>query len=139
MEFAQTMKEIWEETASSLRLAAEQMKKFYDQHRGDARIYQKGDQVWLEGYNLATDRPSKKLDNKRYGPFKIEKKIGAAAYKLTLPKTWKNIWPVFNEILLTPYKPPTYDQQRHTPPPPPVLVDDQEEYEIHEIMDSKLY
>jgi hypothetical protein len=87
------------------------MKHFYDRHRKDAYPYKPGDKVWLEGYNLQTDRPSKKLSNKCYGPFTILSKIGAAAYKLKLPRTWKSVWPVFNELLLTPYKEPVYDSQ----------------------------
>ena len=133
------MKNIWEETGASLRLAAEQMKHFYDCHRKDAYPYKPGDKVWLEGYNLQTDRPSKKLSDKCYGPFTILSKIGTAAYKLKLPRTWKSIWPVFNELLLTPYKEPANDSQRHPPPPPPPeIIEDQEEYEVNEIHDSKL-
>jgi hypothetical protein len=139
-EFAQDLHAIWDEAAASLRLANEQMKRFYDKHRGDARKYQPNDQVWLEGYNFTTDRPSKKLSDKRYGPFKIISKVGAAAYKLQLPRTWKHVWPVFNELLLTPYTPPHYEIQRQPPPPPPVLADEGHlEYEVLEIMDSKLY
>jgi len=47
---------------------------------------------------------------------------------------------VFNEIFLTPYKSPTFPtQQSQQPPPLPEIVDDHEEYEVQEIMDSKLY
>ena len=55
IEFAQTMKDIWEETAASLRLAAEQMKTFYNHHCKYATPYKPGDKVWLEGYNLQMD------------------------------------------------------------------------------------
>lgn len=133
------MHKIWEETGSSLRMASEQMKHFYDHHRKDVTDYKVGDKVLLESYNLQTNRPSKKLDNKCYGPFTITTKVGAAAYKLQLPKTWKSIWPVFNKLLLTPYKSPHYEQQQKTPPQPPEIVDRQEEYEIDEIHNSKLY
>jgi hypothetical protein len=81
------MKDIWEETGASLRLATEQMKHFYNLHCKDAQPYQPGDKVWLEGYNLQSDRPSKKLGDKHYRPFTINSKIGAAAYKLKLPRT----------------------------------------------------
>ena len=84
------------------------------------------------------DRPSKTLSDKHYRPFTILSKIGAAAYKLKLPRTWKSIWPVFNKLSLTPYKEPVYDSQRHPPPPPPGIIEDQEEYEVNEIHDSKL-
>jgi hypothetical protein len=137
-EFAQTMETIWEETAAALRIAAEQMKRYYDQHRAESRSYKPGDLVLLEGSNLTTIRPSKKLDHKRFGPFEILSKVGAAAYKLKLPRTWKTVWPVFNEVLLTPYTPPQFETQQHPPPPPPVLVEQEPEYEVEEIIDSKL-
>jgi transposase InsO family protein len=140
VEFKQQMDQIWEETQAALRLSAEQMKKFYDRKREPSRNYQVGDMVWLEGYNIPTNQPSKKLGDKRYGPFKILSKHGAAAYKLSLPKTWRSIWPIFNEIFLTPYVPPTFPTQKMQQPPPlPEVVDDHEEYEVQEIMDSRLY
>jgi len=41
----------------------------------------------LKILNLKTKRPSKKLNFKKIGPFKIIKKILILNYKLTLPKT----------------------------------------------------
>jgi hypothetical protein len=78
------------------------------------------------------------LDDKRYGPFEVLQKIGNAAYKLKLPRTWRSIWPVFNEIFLTPYKPPAFESQIAAPRPPPEIVEEEEEYEVEKIMDSKL-
>ena len=57
-----------------------------------------GDKVWLEATNILTDQPTKKLNDKQFDPFRILKKIGAALYKLDIPKTWKRVHPVFNEI-----------------------------------------
>ena len=138
MEFAQEMSKIWEETESALCLATEQMKKYYDRKRSDARDYKPGDKVWLKGYNITTDRPSKKLDDKRYGPFEVLRKVGKAAYKLKLPRTWRSIWPVINEMFLTPYTPPSHRSQEKSPRPLPQIIDNYEEYEIEEIMDSKM-
>ena len=135
IEFAQELAKIWEETECALKISAEQMKKFYDRKRGNARVYKPGDKVWLEGQNIATDRPSRKLDDRRYGPFEILKQIGEAAYKLKLPHTWKSIWPVFNEVFLTPYVPSSRPGPQR---PLPQLVDDVEEYEVESIVDSKL-
>jgi hypothetical protein len=88
------------------------MKRYYDQHRADSRSYKPGDLVLLEGSNLTTIRPSKKLDHKHFGPFEILSKVGTAAYKLKLPRTWKTVWPVFNEVLLTPYTPLQFETQQ---------------------------
>ena len=60
------------------------------------------------------------------------------AYRLKLPATWKKIHPVFNEALLMPYKPPTYPQQQQPQPAPPVIVEGDEEYEVDEILDSRM-
>ena len=78
----------------------------------DARNYEKGDKAWLEGSNITTTQPSKKLGEKRYGPFKVLGKEGLTAYRLKLPTMWKKIHLVFNEALLPPYKPPAYPQQQ---------------------------
>jgi len=84
-----------------------------------------------------SERPSKKLDHPRYGPFMIAKKHGRSSYELTLPKTWK-IFPVFNEALLTPFTEPSYPgQQDNSTRPPPEIIDDDEEYEIEEIIHSR--
>ena len=58
------------------------------------------DNMWLESKNIHSNRLSKKLDNKKYGPFKISKNIGLGAFQLELPEGWA-IHDVFNEDLLT--------------------------------------
>ena len=55
-----------------------------------------GKSTWLEATNITTDRPSKKLDEKRWGPFKVISKISALSYKLDLPHNWKQVHNVFN-------------------------------------------
>src|SRR5439155_24041465 len=93
-----------------------------------------GDKVWLLSTNIRTERPSKKLDWKRLGPFSITKHIGTQAYQLALPKSMR-IHPVFHVSLLEPYKAPSI---AHTPPPPPpVMLDSEEEFEVDQILASK--
>jgi len=65
------------------------MKWHYDEYRQNAPEYQPGDLVYLEGTHLKSDHPSKKLDDCRFGPFKVLQKVGECAYKLNLPRTWK--------------------------------------------------
>ena len=92
----------------------------------------------MEGSNITTTRPSKKLGEKRHGPFEVLGKEGLTAYRLKLPTTWKKIHPVFNEALLTPYIPPAFPQQQLPRPAPPVIVEGDEEYEVDEILDSQM-
>ena len=69
------MKKIHEETQLALLQAQETMKRNYDQHKGPSCKYKEGDQVWLEGTNITTDRPMKKLGDKRHSPFQVVNKI----------------------------------------------------------------
>ena len=126
-----------EEAQSALKKAAADMKKFYDRTRGEAIDYKPGDLVLLEATNLNTDRPMKKLDDKRYGPFEILEKVGNSAYKLKLPPSMSRIHPVFNEVLLSPYHPPIFDSQPHITNPEPIIVDKEPEWEVEEIISSR--
>lgn len=101
--------------------------------------YKKGDKVYLEGINLTMTRPMAKLSDKRYGPFAIEKKIGLSSYKLKLPSRWKRVHPVFNEHLLTPFRPPQYpSQQAQRPDPPPDIDDPEAEWDVESIAEASM-
>ena len=99
------------------------------------RTFKIGDQVWLEATNLKTKRPSKKLDHKCFGPFKIIKQVGAAAYQLQLPPTW-TIHNTFNQDLLTKWTEPKYGSQKKKALPPPDLIEGEMEYEVGKILNK---
>jgi hypothetical protein len=127
--------ETQEDLKSALLLAQERMKKFYDRNAGKLPTFNVGDKMYLEMENLKSDRPSKKLDHRRVGPYKIIRQVGSHAYQLDLPPTMK-IHPVFHVSLLTPYVVDTIPGRIHEEPPP-VIIDDEEEWELEEILDSK--
>ena len=79
------------------------MSKYYDKKSKKAPSYRKGDLVMLNGKNLRTRRPSRKLEHKLYGPFKVEKVLSPTAIRLELPKRWR-IHNVFHVSLLEPYR-----------------------------------
>jgi hypothetical protein len=96
-----------------------------------------GQRVWLEGTNLKTSHPTKKFAPKCYGPFPITDVISPVVYRLTLPPSWK-IHNVFHVSLLMPYK----ETEEHRPnftKPPPELIEEQEEYEVEQVLASRLY
>ena len=136
-QFANRMKEIHEEAAIALRQAADRMKEKFDAHTRPAKEYSPGDKVYLESTNLKTHRPSRKLDDKRFGPFDVIEKIGRSAYKLKLPNSWQALHPVFNESYLTPYRSSQFSQQHKPPPPPSIEIEGEPEYEVEEIRDSR--
>ena len=61
-------------------------------------IYDKGDMVFLSSRNISTERPSRKLDDKILGPFKVSEKVGLS-YRLELPSSIQ-IHDVFHPSLL---------------------------------------
>ena len=73
-----------EELKSLAELAATRIKHFYDEWANEAPDYQAGDLVFLERSDLRSTRPSRKLDYKRFGPFKITQKLSSTAYHLEL-------------------------------------------------------
>jgi hypothetical protein len=113
-------------------------KLHFDSHVKSLPDFKVGDLVWLSRRNISTVRPSPKLDHRRLGPFKIIQCIGESklAFKLELPHTMR-IHPVFYGSLLTLYCLNTIPG-RVQPPAPPVTVDGHEEYEVREILDSKI-
>ena len=133
------MTNIHKTAATALQKAAEDMKRFHNQHAGEEPSYKPGTKVFLDGRNLTTSQPSSKMEDKWFGPYEVLEKIGASVYKLKLPKTMKVIHPVFNVSLLKPFMEPAFNSQIKPPPPPPVLVDSEEEYEVDEILNSHLH
>ena len=75
------------------------MKSQFDKKRQNLQGLKERDNIWLEAKNIYLNRPSKKLDQKRYGPFKISKNIGQEAFQLELLEGWM-IHNVFNKDLL---------------------------------------
>jgi len=62
------------------------MKRQFDKKRRNPQGLKVRDHVWLENKKIHLNQPSKKLDNKRYGLFKILKDIGSGAFKLEYHK-----------------------------------------------------
>ena len=88
--------------------------------------------MWLENKNIHSNRPSKKLDNKRYEPFRISKDIGSEAFQLELPEGWM-IHNIFNEDLLTQCVEPKFKEQHEKPAPLLMIINEEEEYEVEEV------
>jgi len=65
---------------SALAKAKEDMARYYDQRRTPAPEFKPGDMVYLDASDISTTRPSKKLDDRRLGPYKVEKRVGRNDY-----------------------------------------------------------
>ena len=106
---------------------------YYDKKRM-SKNYAIGQQVWLSAQNIQTTRPNKKLDFKRHRPFWILDAVGKQAYWLELPNSM-NVHFVFYVLLLEPY----IGSNRIKDASPSVLVKNKEEYEVKQVLDSRLH
>jgi hypothetical protein len=130
--FAENLREAHTRLKDNLIAAQDQQTR----HAGGKTMkFEVGDLVWLSTRNIRTTRPSKKLDYKRIGPFKVSKVVNDNAYHLELPSTMR-IHNVFHISLLDRYLPPIDGQ--HPSEPQATIVDDNDEYEVERILDSKL-
>jgi len=131
------MTQLHESLRNEMVAAQLRQKEYYDLHRKPDPNLQSGDMVWLLPRHIKTTRPSKKLDYKKMGPFKILAKIGTSAYKLALPPSMA-IHNTFHISLHEPYQDNRFPSEIKEPPPP-IQIEGEDEYELDEIIDSRLH
>ncbi|MBW0493695.1 hypothetical protein O181_033410 [Austropuccinia psidii MF-1] len=120
-----------------LEFAINRFKRYADKSRASPPVSNPGDMVWLSSKNIKSTGPTKKLSERWLGHFPILKKVSTHAYHLKLPCQWKFIHPVFHISLLEPVKTSTIPNQ-HQEPPPQIIIEEEEEWEVSQILDSKL-
>ena len=92
--------------ANSIVRAQRRMKKAADSKRSQPPDYKVGDLVLLRAEGIRTNSDHPKFDAPFIGPFKIVKKIGTLAFRLSLPDSLR-VHPVFHVSLLEPFVPRT--------------------------------
>ena len=101
-----------------------------------------GDQVLLDTryLNTASSGPSRKLQPRYIGPFKIERVVSPVAFRLALPREMR-VNPVFHSSLLKPFhpSPAIFRERRHSEDnvrPPPMVADPGfDQYKVENILD----
>ena len=83
-EFLIGLQKSWEQANKAIEEAQKNMKKQFNKKRRTSQGLKIRYNVWLENKNIHSNQPSKKLDNKRYGPFRISKDIGSGVFKVEL-------------------------------------------------------
>jgi len=131
-DFLSGLQRSWEQATKAMEEVQKSIKRQFDKKRRNPQGLKVGDYVWLENKNIHLNRPSKKLDNKRYRLFKISKDIGSRAFELELPEGWM-IHNVFNEDLLTRCVKPKFQGQHKDPAPPLMIINEEEEYKVEEV------
>ena len=135
-DLATRLLEIQKDIKIKLLEAQEHQKQNADKSRKQHSPIRVEDKVWLLRRNLKTHRPSDKLDYRHLGPFSIIKQVNEVAYRLELPPSMK-IHLVFHVSLLEPYKDSTIPRRQQAPPLL-IEIDGAEEFEVLEILDSRI-
>jgi hypothetical protein len=117
--------------------AQKRYQKTADSRRIAAPDFQIGQQVYVKAKYFRTTRPTKKLAEKYLGPYEIIARPGTHSLTLRLPDAMRTVHPVFHLSMIEPFTPSTIPN-RTQDPPAPVEVEGDLEYEIAEILDSKL-
>jgi hypothetical protein len=104
-EFTNRMALGMEEAKVALTKAKDEHTMFYNHRHEPALVFAAGDKVWLDGSDIATNRPSSKLSHRCLGPFVVEASVGLTAYRLALPPQLRHLHPVFPVVKLSPAPP----------------------------------
>ncbi|MBW0542546.1 hypothetical protein O181_082261, partial [Austropuccinia psidii MF-1] len=135
--FLTEIQSVQQDVKRELEVAINRFKRYADKSRASPPVFNPGDMVWLSSKNIKSTRPTKKLSERWLGPFPILKKVSTHAYHLKLPSQWKSIHPVFHIYLLEPVKTSTIPN-RHQEPPPLITIEEEVEWEVSQVLDSKL-
>jgi len=80
--------------------------------------------VYINMKNIKTQRPSKKLDHTKIGPYRILRKLGPVTFELQIPEGM-NIHSIFHKNLLEPAPPDAK--------PGPVLIDEETQEPLYDV------
>jgi transposase InsO family protein len=135
-DYVSRLKNIWKDTQQQIVNAQEKQRQQANRHRRE-EDFNVGDEVFVTTKHWNTGRPSRKLADLSAGPFRIIQKIGNS-YRLELPDSIQ-VHPVFSPDKLRRATKTEPLIGQHIDPPPPVDVNDHDEWEVDEVLDSKLH
>jgi len=118
-------------------VAQQHYQKSADAQCFPAPDFKVGDKVFVKAQFFRTTRPSKKLSEKYLGPYEIIAQPGTLSFTLHLLESMCSVHPVFHVSMLKPATSNTFSEKIQ-PAPAPVIIDREPEYEISQIVDSKI-
>jgi hypothetical protein len=135
--FAVDLDELHQQLRKSISEAQVHYQDSADRRQTPPPDFKIGDKAFVKAEFIRTTRPSKKLSEKFLGPYEIISQVGSLSFTLRLPDSMRGIHPIFRVVMLESETPNTIPN-RIQPPPPPVDIDGEQEYEIAQVLDSKV-
>jgi hypothetical protein len=136
-DFAVDLGELHDNLKVHIAQAQRRYQKGADNRRLTPPDFKIGEKAYVKVQFFKTTRPSKKLSEKNFGPYEIIARPGADSFTLRLPESMRSVHPVYHVSMLEPHSPSSIPN-REVEPPPPVEVEGEVEYEIAEILDTKI-
>jgi len=136
-EFAVDLGKLHENLKLHIRQAQQRYQKSADNRRLPPPDFKIGQKVYIKAQFIRTTRSSKKLSEKNLGPYEIIAQPSSISFTLRLLQSMCAIHPVYHVSMLKP-APSSSIPNRTEDPPPPVEIEGEIEYEIAEILDTKL-
>ena len=116
---ANRMEKVWEFMQEEIMKSQAKQAIAANRHQKKPLVYKVKDMVWLLTKNIKIERPSKKLDHKMIGLYKVKELVGSS-YRLELPHIMK-IHDIFHPNLLQKAATNPLPSQQNSLPPPTVV------------------
>ena len=135
--FAIDFDELQSTLKAEISVAQQHYQKSADARCSPTPNFKVGDKVFVKAQFFRTIWPSKKLSEKYLRPYEIISQPGTLLFTLCLPESMCSVHPVFHMSMLEPATSNTFSE-RIQPAPAPVIIDGESEYEISQIVNSKI-
>ena len=135
--FVVNLEELHQMLQEEIIAAQDRYQKPADSKRMPAPEFEIGGEAMVKAKFFRSHCPTPKLSERYFGPYKIIGKVGTLNYVLKLPDELRGIHPVFHVSMLEPVERHDFPG-RDEPLPAPIVVDFELEYEIDQVLDSKI-
>jgi len=136
-DFAIDLDELQSTFKTEISTAQQRYQKSTDARRSPTPDFKVGDKVFVKAQFFQTTRPSKKLSEKYLRPYEIIAQPGTLLFTLHLPESMCSVHLIFHVSMLEPITSNTFSKRIQLAPAP-VIIDGEPEYEISQIVDSKI-